>query len=159
MRPVEGPLFTGVGFWLFALLPLVAVGASVALRRHRDLIEGDLGYARGRRASRVAKKRLARARTLSGGADARAFYAEVAGALRGLAADRLNLAEAGLQTGELGARLRSRGVDDATVGELSACLDLCDKKRFAPPSEDASAESRFLERVGALMTTLDRAIR
>jgi hypothetical protein len=159
LRPAGRGLFTGIGFWIFALLPLVGVGGAVALRRHRDLLEGDVAYARGRRASRVARKRLAHARGLAGGTDSRAFYAEVARALRGLAADRLNLAEAGLQADELEARLRRRGVDDATVQETMACLDHCDRQRFAPPSTDAGEEARFLERAGVLMSTLDRAIR
>lgn len=159
LRPAGRGLFTGIGFWIFALLPLVGVGGAVAVRRHRDLLEGDVAYARGRRASRVARKRLAHARGLAGGTDSRAFYAEVARALRGLAADRLNLAEAGLQADELEARLRRRGVDDATVQETMACLDHCDRQRFAPPSTDAGEEARFLERAGVLMSTLDRAIR
>jgi hypothetical protein len=131
----------------------------VGLRRHRDHLEGDVAYARGRRASRVAKKRLAQARTLAAGADPRAFYAEVARALKGLVSDRLNLAEAGLQAGELERRLRSHGVDEETVRETMACLDHCDRQRFAPPSGDPGEEARFLERVTSLMSSLDRAIR
>ena len=159
LEPAGQTLFTGFGFWLFALLPLMGLAGSVALRSHRDLLEGDVAYARGRRASRVARKRLARARGLAGGTDSRAFYAEVAKALRGLAADRLNLAEAGLQAGELEARLRQRGVEDRTVQELMACLDQCDRQRFAPPAEDAAAEARFLDRAGEIMSALDGAIR
>lgn len=159
LRPVGRTLFGGLGFWIVALLPLAAAAGSLALRRHRDLLEGDVAYARGRRASRVAKKRLAQARTLAEGSDPRAFYAEVARALRGLAADRLNLAEAGLQAGELERHLTRRGVDDATVRETMSCLDHCDRQRFAPPSDDPDEASRLLERASELMSTLDRSIR
>ncbi len=159
LRPAGRTLFNSVGFWLVALLPLVGIAGAVGLRRHHDLLEGDVAYARGRRANRVARKRLAHARGLSGGSDARAFYAEVARALRGFAADRLNVAEAGLQTGDLERRLIERGVDEATVREVLACLEHCDRQRFAPPSGDPGEEVRFLERVSSLMSTLDRAIR
>jgi len=160
LRRAERMLFTGVGFWMFALLPLVAVAGTVGLRRHRDLLEGDVAYARGRRASRVAKKRLSQARGLArGAADSRAFYAEVARALRGLVADRLNLAEAGLQAGELEAHLKRHGVGEDTVQELMACLDHCDRRRFAPSHGDPAETTRFLDRVSALMTTVDRAVR
>lgn len=159
LRPAGRVLFGGVGFWILALLPLVGVAGALALRSHRDRLEGDVAYARGRRASRVARKRLAQARGLAGRSDRRAFYAEVARALRGLAADRLNLAEAGLQSGELEARLRDRGVAEATVREAMACLDHCDRQRFAPPTGDPGEEERFLERATALMSALDRAIR
>jgi hypothetical protein len=142
-----------------ALLPLAGRAGAGAARRHRDLLEGDVAYARGRRASRVARKRLAQARGLAGGTDSRAFYAEVARALRGLAADRMNMAEAGLQTDQLPTLLAGRGVDEATVRETMSCLEHCDRQRFAPPSHDAGEEARFLERASALMSTLDRAIR
>ncbi|MGD8288998.1 MAG: BatD family protein [Gemmatimonadota bacterium] len=159
MRPVGRMVFNGVGFWIVALLPLLAIGGALALRRHRDLLEGDVAYARGRRASRVARKRLAQARALAAGTDRRAFYAEVARALRGLVADRLNLAEAGLQTGDLGARLREHGVGDETVAETLSCLEHSDRQRFAPPTGDPGEEERFLERASSLMSNLDRAIR
>jgi hypothetical protein len=149
----------GPVFWIVALLPLLAIAGSLALRRHRDLLEGDVAYARGRRASRVARKRLAEARQLAKRGDSRAFYAEVARALRGLAADRLNLPEAGLQSTELVERLAARGVPETTVSEVRACLEHCDRQRFAPQPTDQQEKSRFLGRVGTLMTTLDRAVR
>jgi hypothetical protein len=159
LRPADQPLLASASFWLLLVLPLVALAGAVALRRHRDLLEGDLAYARGRRASRVAKKRLADARALATTGDTRAFYAEVARALRGLVADRLNLAEAGLQTAEVGARLAQRGVEAALVSETRACLEHCDRQRFAPPGADPEEKTRFLDRVGELMTRLDRSIR
>lgn len=159
LRPAGRVLFDSATFWLLLLLPIAGVVGAVALRQHRDRLEGDVAYARGRRASRVARKRLAEARSLSATGDARAFYAEVARALRGLVADRLNLAEAGLLTSELGARLAERGIDETTVTELRACLEQCDRQRFAPPGADPEERTRLLERVGALMTALDRGLR
>jgi hypothetical protein len=153
-RSMFGPLF-----WIVAVLPLLGIAGSMALRRHRDLLEGDVAYARGRRASRLARKRLAEARRLATGNDPRAFYAEVARALRGLVADRLNLPEAGLQSAELVERLASRGVAAGTVAEVRACLEHCDRQRFAPQPTDQHEKSRILERVGTLMTTLDKAVR
>lgn len=159
LRPQRGPLFGTAGFWLFFLLPLVGIAGAVALRRHQDLLEGDVAYARGRRAGRVARKRLAHARELAAGEDRRGFYAEVARALRGLVADRLNLAEAGLQTRELVTTLERERVAPETVAEVEACLVECDRQRFAPPGDDPTEASRVLERVGNLMGALDRELR
>jgi hypothetical protein len=159
LRPAGRGLFDSATFWMLLLLPVASFAGAVALRRHRDLLEGDVAYARGRRASRVARKRLGEARALAATGDARAFYAEVARALRGLVADRLNLAEAGLQSTEIGARLSERGVDAPMASEVGACLEQCDRQRFAPPGTDPEERMRFLERVGELMTRLDRSIR
>lgn len=159
VRPTGPGLFGTAGFWLLALLPLVAVAGAVGLRRHQELLAGDVAYARGRRASRVAKKRLAEARRLAGEDDARAFYAEVARALRGVVADRLNLPEAGIQTRDLTDALRGAGVTADTVDAVRSCLDDCDRQRFAPPSTDTTERERFLERAGSLMGVLDRELR
>ena len=51
-------LFDEPSFWVLALLPLVAVTGAAGVRRHHDRLEGDVAYARGRRAGRVARKRL-----------------------------------------------------------------------------------------------------
>jgi hypothetical protein len=158
VRPIARPLFDGAAFWIFALLPLAGIAGALGLRRHRDLIEGDVAYARGRRAGRVAKRRLADARRLAGGNDPRAFYAEVARAVRGLVADRLNLAEAGLQTAELARHLERRAASVETVAELRACLEHCDRQRFAPPGDDPQERSRLLDRAGRLMTLIDRSL-
>jgi hypothetical protein len=56
-------------------------------------------------------------------------------------------------------RLRERDVADETVRETVACLEDCDRQRFAPPTGDPGEEERFLERATSLMSTLDRAIR
>lgn len=158
LRPTGRPLFDGAAFWMFALLPLMGIGGAVALRRRWDLLEGDVAYARGRRASRIAKKRLVEARRLAAGEDPRAFYAEVARALRGLVADKLNVAEAGLQIADLDVQLSKKGVPADAIAELTACLDDCDRQRFAPPGIDPEEQTRFLDRTGELMISLDRAI-
>ena len=159
LRPVDRFLFGSAAFWMFVLLPMAGVAGALGLRRHQDRLEGDVAYARGRRAGRVARKRLAEARRLAGGEDPRAFYAEVARALRGFAADKLNVAEAGMQTAELGAGLAKRGVSQATAAELVGCLEDCDRQRFAPRGDDDERRSGVLERASATMAALDREVR
>ncbi len=159
LRRTGGSLVDSASFWILLLLPLLAIGGATVLRRHRDRLEGDVAYARGRRAGRVARKRLAKARELLGTDDVRAFYAEVARALRGLVADRMNLAEAGLQTAELDEALAATGIDDEVRREVVACLEECDRQRFAPPSADTAARDAFLQRAGDVMTRLDREVR
>ncbi len=151
------PLYATGVFWVILLLPLVAVGGAMVLRRHRDRIEGDVAYARVRRASRMAKKRLARARGLAGG-DPREFYGEVAGALQGLLADRLNIAEAGLVREEAGRIAARRGASPDTLERLFACLDDCDRQRFAPAGAEREPPERVLDRAAGIMNDLAREL-
>lgn len=151
------PLYAAAGFWVILLLPVAALGGAAVLRRHRDRIEGDVAYARVRRASRMARKRLARARSLASG-DPRAFYAEVAGALEGLLADKLNVAEAGLVREQAGRLAAERGVSQETLDRLFACLDDCDRQRFAPLGTERESPERVLERAAALMGDLAKKL-
>lgn len=151
--------FRDWAFWALFLLPAAAVLGSLALRRHQDRLERDPAFARQRRAGRVAKKRLARAREMAGEGSNREFYAEVARALRGLVADKLNMAEAGMQLREMADVLRARGVSPEVIGEIADCLEHCDRQRFAPPEADAREEARFLDRVARVMTELNREVK
>lgn len=156
-RRTDVSLFATGGFWGVLLLPLAAAGGALVLRRHRDRLQGDAAYARTRRASRMAKKRLARARGLASG-DPREFHAEVAGALRGLLADKLNIAEAGLVKEDAGRMAARCGASPETLARLFGCLDDCDRQRFAPVGADQEPAERILERGAAIMADLAREL-
>lgn len=151
------PVHSTAGFWIVLLLPVAAVAGAAAVRRHRDRLEGDVAYARVRRARRMARKRLARAKELAVG-DPRDFYAEVAGALQGFLADKLNVAEAGLVREEAGRLARRRGVSDETLERLFACLDDCDLQRFAPAGAEREAPEKVLERAASIMGDLAKEL-
>ncbi len=154
-RRVDSPTHRTAGFWIVLLTPLAGVAAAAARRRHLNRIESDAAYARLRRAPRVAKRRLARARKLAAG-DPGEFHGEVAGALQGFLADRLDVSEAGLVRGDVERIARRRGVSRATLREVFACLDECDRQRFAPPSGRRESARELLERVARAMGSVAR---
>ena len=157
-RSVGGSLVRSVGFWAITLVPMIAVAGAVAARRHQDRLTGDVAYARRRRASRLAKQRLARAESLRSPDRHRAFHAEVGRALQGFLGDTLNLAEAGLIRNEIRARLTSRGVAPEVIDAYLGCLEDCDRQRFAPTKPDTLAMQEMLTRAGQAMTDLDQAL-
>ncbi len=159
LRPTSSGLARDVVFWLVLLLPMVGAAGALALRRHQERMEGDVAYARGRQAGRVARKRFSEAAQLSEGTDGRAFYAEVARALRGFIADKLNLAEAGMQRADFRAGLEKAGVEEALVARVEGCLDECDRHRFGPRSAEAQEMRRFLDEASSIMADLDKAVR
>ena len=157
-QPVGGSLVRSAGFWAIALVPMIAVAGAVAARRHQDRLTGDVAYARRRRAARLAKQRLARAESLRSPDRHRAFHAEVGRALQGFLGDKLNLAEAGLIHDAIRARLTSRGVAPEVIHAYLACLEDCDRQRFAPTEPDTLAMQAMLTRAGQAMTDLDQAL-
>ncbi len=155
--PVGRRLVATPGFWAVLLLPAAAVAGAGAYRRRRDRLEGDVAYARTRRAARRAKKRLATAKGMASG-DPRAFYAEVAGALQGFLADKLNVSAASLVREEVARSAAARGVSAGTLERLFACLDHCDRQRFAPTGAERESPEAELERAASLMAEFDREL-
>ena len=157
-RPIGGSLFRSAGFWTVAVLPLLALAGAVAVRRHRDRLAGDVAWARSRRASKVARRRLARAESLCAPERHREFHAEVGRAMQGFLGDKLNLAEAGLIHDEIRAALTARGVGTDLIDACLDCLERCDRQRFAPTEPDTAATQAMLAEAGRAMTELDAAL-
>ena len=151
-------LFRSGGFWTVVVLPLLALAGAAAVRRHRDRLAGDVAWARGRRASRVARRRLARAESLCARDRSREFHAEVGRAVQGFLGDKLNVAEAGLLHDDVRAAFAARGVEPALVDACLDCLERCDRQRFAPTEPDTAAMQAMLAEAGRAMAALDTAL-
>jgi len=145
-------------FWLILLLPPAALGCAATLRRYRDRLEGDVAWARRRRAGRTARTRLTEASEVAarGGPDgSRDFYAAVDRAVRGFLGDALNVAEAGLMTADVPGALDAKGVDEETTSGVVELLETCDRGRFAPAPPDRRERERVLERAEHVIAELE----
>jgi hypothetical protein len=151
-------LVAAPGFWILLIAPLMVVGGALGYRRHRERLEGDVAYARHRRAGRLAKRRLARARGLVSENTRREFYAEVGRALQGFLGDKLNVAEAGLIKDNVRKQLLDRAVSEQVADDYVDCLDVCDRIRFASVESTADEMTAFLERAERAMTDLSREL-
>ncbi len=143
-------LYNSYWFWtLQGALPL-AFFALLVWQRHQRRLQGDVAYARQRRAKGEAGRRLARADALLEGGTEAEFYGEVRAALLEFVADRLNLAAAGLTVEVCAEVLAARQVEDETIAALRDLLTRCDFARFAPaggPPTDRAAARRLAEEV------------
>ena len=160
--PIDRQLFRGGVFWIVVLVPLLGLAGALALRRHRDRLEGNVAYARRRRAARRARSRLAHARELRAPEQHQAFVAGISQALLGFLGDSLNVAEAGLVRDDIRRALGARGVAGEVVEGYLACLDKCDRQRFAPPvsgGDNDVGTAALLDEAELAMTALGEALR
>ena len=160
--PSDRRLFRSPVFWTLLLVPVFGLAGALALRRHRERLEGNVAYARRRRASRLAHSRLEQARGLRAPEQHQAFVAGISQALLGFLGDSLNLAEAGLVRDDIRRALGARGVAGEVVERYLACLDKCDQQRFAPPASGAGSDGEtaaLLEEAEQAMTALGEALR
>ena len=158
LRAIGSSLFRSAGFWTVVALPLLALAGAVAVRRHQDRLAGDVAWARSRRASRVARRRLARAESLCAPDRHREFHAEVSRAMQGFLGDKLNVAEAGLIHDHIRTALAARGVETTVIDACLHCLERGDRERFAPTEPDTAAMQDVLAEAGRVMTDLDAAL-
>jgi len=145
-------------FWtLHGLLPLAFLG-MLFYQRHQQRLEGDVAYARRRRARSEAGRRLKQARQLLLEENGPEFHAEVQRAVLSFLADRLNLAAAGL-TPETSARtLEESGVDEDLVAALRDLLVQCDFARFASAAASRPDMEQVHARAEKLITCLEKSV-
>ncbi len=155
-RKVGATIFGHYTFWIPLLFPLACLAGALGYRRHLDRLSGDVAYARDRRAVRLARKRLGLARSYIGEATQREFFGEVGKALMGFLGDKLNIAEAGMVSDEVGRQLLQREVPQETVGRYFECMKTCDLKRFAPSDASISEMKNLLDEAEAAMVEVDR---
>lgn len=145
--------------WIGFGLPLAGLGAALARRRKLDRLAVDVAYARGSRASRAVRKRLAAAAGLMKPETQKAFYAEAAKGIQGFLGDKLNIAEAGMLSEDVSARLSARGVRPETIQAVFACLETCDMKRFSPETATLDEMKAFYGEAEKAVSRLERELR
>lgn len=164
IKPDAAELAAGGGpygsllFWMVqGLMPLAFVGL-VLYRRHQQRLQGDVAYARRRRAPGEARQRLRRARELAGGGGAD-LHAEVQRSVLGFVADCANVAAAGLTLPECDRLLGQVGVGQGLRRRVEALLQTCEQGRFAPGTADGGERARLIDEAEELLAELARAMR
>ena len=154
-----GYLYRKAAFWLVqSLMPLAYAGLYL-WQRHRRRLEGDVAYARRRRARGAAGRRLKTARQmLAGGAPSQDFHAEIHRAVLEFVADHLNRSAAGLEKEDCAGELRRRGAPPRTVEQLTELLEECEFARYASGAASAEGMRRTQERAEGLMAQLQRVL-
>jgi len=146
-------------FWIGFGLPLAGLAAALVRRRRLDRLTVDVAYARGSRASRAVRKRLAAAAGLMKPETQKAFYAEAAKGIQGFLGDKLNIAEAGMLSEDVRGRLSERGVRPETIQAVFACLDTCDMKRFSPETATTDEMKTFYREAEKAVSKLERELK
>ncbi len=124
--------FGSTGYWVtLIVLTLIFISLFVIFRQ-RAIDHADVTKMRGKKANKVATKRLKKAARLMADNKPNEFYDEVLRALWGYVGDKLNIPVAQLSQSNISERLIERNVDTATVNQFIEALDECEFERYAP---------------------------
>ncbi len=136
-------------------IPIVLVAGLIVWQRRKRRMEGDAGLARSRTASRMARKRLAHARSLARVDQAEAFFTEVSQAVTAYLADKLNISPHGLTEERIAELLSQGGADDELVDNALDLLERCNFARFAPSSVTDDDIARALHQAEQVMVRME----
>lgn len=157
-QPIGYRMYTSFGFFAVLVLPVFVVGWALLYKNHRDRLSENIAYARSRKANTLAMKRLGKAKSLLNEGSQKEFYAEVADALTGFAADKLNMSKAGLINDELEKEFRNRGLDTDLTTEYFSLIRTCDFQRFAPTAVDAETMQQSYKKAKEVIIKLEKAL-
>lgn len=154
----RGEVLIGNRTYLLAnFLPLLAVGGALMYRRHRNRMEGDIGYARARAANRIAKKRLKRASQLADVQTAEKFFGEIRLAILAFVADKLNISHHGLTLEELSEKLAAAGFSESEVTRCRELIQRADFVRYSSGTIDEKDISDSLVLAEEIIVKLQEA--
>jgi hypothetical protein len=129
----EGSLFFASTLYWIALAVLVLVFILLfVIFRQRAIENADLVKVRGKKANKVAVKRLKKAAKLMKDNKPGEFYDETLRALWGYVGDRLNIPVEQLSRDNISDRLTERNVNAETIKQFIEAIDECEFERYAP---------------------------
>ena len=129
----EGSLFFASTLYWIALAVLVLVFILLfVVFRQRAIENADLVKTRGKKANKVAVKRLKKAAKLMKDNKPGEFYDETLRALWGYVGDKLNIPVEQLSRDNISDRLTERNVNAETVKQFIEAIDECEFERYAP---------------------------
>lgn len=142
-RQVGNFFFGSTSWWISLLLPLIAFVVLLVIFHKRALDHADAVKMRGKKANKIARKRLKKASKLMFQGKSEAFYDEVLRALWGYVGYKLNIPVEQLNRDNITEKLQSHEVDDATIGKFISALDTCEFERYAPGDASGNMEKTF----------------
>ncbi len=132
MNTLGDSFFASVAYWIVLAVLLGTFVTLFVVFRQRAIDRADIVKMRGKRANKVASRRLRKAARLMKANNQNEFYDEVLRALWGYVGDKLNIPVAQLSRENISAQLNGRGVDADTIKLFLGALDECEFARYAP---------------------------
>ena len=142
----EDPQNTFFGSTAYLALNGIVLAIFIVLLiifRRRAMELADITAYRGKKANKVATKRLKKAAKLLKAGKTNEFYDEVLRALWGYVGDKLAIPVEQLTRENISEKLATRKVSDETIGKFIEALDECEFARYAPGDPAVAMEHTY----------------
>lgn len=145
-------------YWLWFIIPAAIFVTLMLIYRRQLRQRADVVRMRTKRANKVARRRLKKARAYMLKNDSSAFYSETLSAIWGYLSDKLRIPLSELSRDNILSELENYGVDNDLTARVNELLDKCEFAQYAPQlSENDLPET--LSQVEDLIGDLERTKR
>ena len=143
LNGVNDFFFGSTSYWVALALLAFAFVSLFVIFRQRAIDNANIGKMRGKKANKVATRRLRKASKLMADGRSGEFYDEVLRALWGYVGDKLNMPVESLSRENISQRLSEREVSEANVNLFISALDECEFERYAPGDAKGNMNKTF----------------
>ena len=130
-------------YWLLLLLPVVGFVIFLWLFRRNMKLRGDVMLMQRKKATRIAVKRLQKAKKLLDAGQRDAFHEEIAHALWGYISHKFNVPMSMLSLNTAREQLESRNVKPELTDRFMATLNDCNFARYAPEGKALNMQQLY----------------
>ena len=145
-------------FWLMQIFVPLAFGIFIGVNKHRQRLQGDLAYARRRRAYGEAIKQLKHLDNLLSAGDSNIYYAGVQHTLKEFLGDRFNVPSAGMTTEDCVRILTDAEIATGLIEKTGLIFSLCDDARFAQKTLGVKEMERVRIQLEELIESLEQQV-
>lgn len=137
-------------------LPVVLLAGVIIIRKRREKLTMDVGYARSRSARKMAQRRLGRARKLKDAGQPDEFYAELRQAVLSYVADKTNRSPHGFTSDMLMDLLQEKGAGEEILGDVRELFRRADFAQYSSATvSSAEQNADSLQRAENLLIKLE----
>lgn len=151
-----GEFFYGsASYWVSIMCLIILFVILLIIFRKRAIDNADIVKMKGRRANKIAVKRLRNAEKLMKAGKQNEFYDEVLRALWGYVSDKLNMPVEQLSRDNISGKLGDNGIKDDTINKFMSALDECEFERYAPGDAAGNMDKTYNSAINAIMDIED----
>ena len=143
IQDIQDIFYGSTAYWVVLSCLMIAFIGILIVFRKRAIDNADITKLRGKKANRIATKRLKYASTLMLKNEHDKFYDEVLRALWGYVGDKLNIPVEELSKDNISEKLAQKNVDEATIAMFIRAIDECEYNRYAPGDPKGNMAQTF----------------
>lgn len=132
-------------FFIILLIPFVLFVVALIFRRKHIKLKSNIALLKNRKATKVANKRLKKAKNYLVSKEKDKFYIEISQALWGYISDKFSIPLSDLSMDSVKEALGRQNVSDEIISNFIKTLNNCEFARFAPGDESLTMDKIYKE--------------